>query len=207
MLAEYAKKLPAFDTNRSTPRSRRKLPRAANDAALTQAWRDMVDDMVLTEVIRRENVARLAKEKGKPDPNANETPVAEKLKARFRRLRNEVKEADTEDMVAMLLNAVARSYDPHSDYMGAREEQRFKDAIKASIRDGLTVAADANRFYGEYRLVKYAYFLQRNYLTEHKRKRDILGTWMSRMASSNGAVTIQTDVRPSMDFAPLRYSD
>lgn len=81
------------------------------------------------------------------------------------------------------------------------------DAIKASIRDGLTVAADANRFYGEYRLVKYAYFLQRNYLTEHKRKRDILGTWMSRMASSNGAVTIQTDVRPSMDFAPLRYSD
>ncbi len=133
MLAEYAKKLPAFDTNRSTPRSRRKLPRAANDAALTQAWRDMVDDMVLTEVIRRENVARLAKEKGKPDPNANETPVAEKLKARFRRLRNEVKEADTEDMVAMLLNAVARSYDPHSDYMGAREEQRFKDAIKASI--------------------------------------------------------------------------
>ena len=133
MLTEYSKKLPAFDSNRSTPRTRRKLPRAANDAALAQTWRDMVDDMVLTEVIRRENVARLAKEKGKPDPNANETPVAEKLKARFRRLRNEVKEADTEDMVATLLNAVARSYDPHSDYMGAREEQRFKDAIKASI--------------------------------------------------------------------------
>lgn len=133
MLAEYAKQLPAFDSDRSTPRSRRKLPRAANEAELSQAWRDMVDDMVLTEVIRRENVARLAKEKGKPDPNANETPVAEKLKARFRRLRNEVQEADTEDMVATLLNAVARSYDPHSDYMGAREEQRFKDAIKASI--------------------------------------------------------------------------
>lgn len=133
MLKEYEKQLPAFDSDRTTPRSRRKLPRAANKAALEQAWRDMVDDMVLTEVLRRENVARLAAEKGKPDPNANELPVAEKLQARLKRLRNEVQEADTEDMVAKLLNAVALSYDPHSDYMGAREEQRFKDMIKASI--------------------------------------------------------------------------
>ena len=133
MLKEYEKQMPAFDSDRMTPRSRRKLPRAANKAELEQAWRDMVDDMVLTEVLRRENVARMAAEKGKPDPNATELPVAEKLQARFKRLRNEVQEADTEDMVAKLLNAVALSYDPHSDYMGAREEQRFKDAIKASI--------------------------------------------------------------------------
>jgi len=81
------------------------------------------------------------------------------------------------------------------------------DAIKASILAGFTVAADANRFYGEYRLVKYAYFLQRNYLPEHKRKREALGAWMLRMASSSGAVTIQTDVRPSIGFEPLRYCD
>lgn len=133
MLKEYGNQLPTFDSDRTTPRSRRKLPRAANDEELSQTWRDMVDDMVLTEVIRRENVARLAAEKGKPDPNANELPVTEKLQARFKRLRNEVQEADVEDMVTALLNAVALSYDPHSDYMGAREEQRFKDMIKASI--------------------------------------------------------------------------
>lgn len=133
LLRQYSKQLPAFDSDRTTPRSRRKLPRAANEQELNQAWRDMVDDMVLTEILRRENVSRLAKEKGKPDPNANEAPVAEKLQARIKRLRNEVQEADTEDMVSTLLNAVARTYDPHSDYMGAREEQRFKDMIKASI--------------------------------------------------------------------------
>lgn len=133
ILREYEKALPAFDTDRTTPRSRRKVARAANDAELDQAWRDLIDDMVLSEVLRRENVARMAAEKGKPDPNATELPVAEKLQARFKRLRNEVQEADTEDMVARLLNAVALSYDPHSDYMGAREEQRFKDMIKASI--------------------------------------------------------------------------
>ena len=81
------------------------------------------------------------------------------------------------------------------------------EAIKASIRTGLTVAADANRFYGDYRLVKYAYFLQRNYLPEHKRKRNALGAWMIRMASSNGAANTPTNLRPSQDFAPLRYND
>lgn len=133
LLQEYAGAMPAFDSGRSVPRSRRKLDRAKNDAELDQVWRDTVANMVLTEVVRRENVARLAKEKGKPDPNAKEAPVAEKIRARFKRLRNEVQEADMEDMVSLLLNAVARSYDPHSDYMGAREEQRFKDMIKASI--------------------------------------------------------------------------
>ncbi len=133
ILRSYSKGLPVFDSDRTAPRVRRRLPRAANSAALDQAWRDMVDDMVLTEVIRRENVARLAAEQGKPDPNADELPVPDKLMARLRRQRNEVQEADTEHMVSVLLNAVAHSYDPHSDYMSAREEQRFKDAIRASI--------------------------------------------------------------------------
>lgn len=133
LLHDYAGKMPAFGSDRTVPRSRRKVDRAMDDGELDQVWHDTVENMVLTEVVRRENVARLAKEKGKPDPNAKEASVAEKLQARFKRLRNEVQEADMEDMVSQLLNAVARSYDPHSDYMGAREEQRFKDIIKASI--------------------------------------------------------------------------
>lgn len=133
LLASYEQQLPAFDEDRSTLRSRRKSPRAKNNAELEQAWRDMVDDMVLTEVIRRENVSRLAREKGKADPVLKEKSIPEKLSARLKRLRNEVQESDVEDMVAMLLHAVASSYDPHSDYMSAREEQRFKDMIKASI--------------------------------------------------------------------------
>ncbi len=133
ILRSYGDKLPSFDSDRSLPRSRRKLPRAANAAALDQVWKDQVEDMLLTEVSRRENVARLAKEKGKPDPNAREGSVTEKILARLKRRRCEVQEADREDMVSFLLNAVAHVYDPHSDYMGAREEQRFKDMIKASI--------------------------------------------------------------------------
>ena len=133
ILREYAKNPPSFDSDRSVPRSRRKLPRAKDDAELDQVWRDQVEDMLLTEISRRENVARIAAEKGKPDPNANEISPVDKILARLKRLRLEVQEADLEDMVSQLLNAVAHVYDPHTDYMGAREEQRFKDMIKASI--------------------------------------------------------------------------
>ncbi len=133
MLHEYAKQMPAFDSERTAPRSRRKLPRAKNAAELDQVWRDQVDDMILTEVLRRENLQKLAEEKGKPSPVAKEMPVTDKMLARIKRMRNEIQEADREDMVSYLLNAVAHVYDPHSDYMGAREEQRFKDMIKASI--------------------------------------------------------------------------
>lgn len=133
LLQQYKSTMPAFNSDKTIARSRRKVERALDDAALDQVWRNQVEDMVLTEVMRRENVARLAKEKGKPDPNAKEISVADKILARLKRQRCEILESDLEDMVSHLLNAVAHVYDPHSDYMGAREEQRFKDAIKASI--------------------------------------------------------------------------
>ncbi len=133
LLQGYAKKMPSFDSDRVVPRTRRKLPRARNAAELDQVWRDQVEDMILTEVLRRENLESLAAAKGKTSPVAKEMPVADKMLARIKRMRNEIQEADREDMVSYLLNAVAHVYDPHSDYMGAREEQRFKDMIKASI--------------------------------------------------------------------------
>ncbi len=133
LLQQYKTTMPAFNSDKTIARSRRKVERAKNSAELDQVWRNQVEDMVLTEVMRRENVARLAKEKGKPDPNAKEIPPADKILARLKRQRCEIQESDLEDMVSHLLNAVAHVYDPHSDYMGAREEQRFKDAIKASI--------------------------------------------------------------------------
>lgn len=133
LIRAYDKKPPAFTSDRELPRTRRKLPRAADDAELDKVWQDQVEDMMLSEILRRENLAALAKEQGKPDPTAKEMSVVEKLLARLKRRRVEVQEADAEDMVSHLLNAVAHVYDPHSDYMGAREEQRFKDMIRASI--------------------------------------------------------------------------
>jgi len=86
------------------------------------------------------------------------------------------------------------------------------DAVKEAIRAGRSVAADDNKFYGEYRLVKYAYFLQRNYFPGHDQKRFELGAAMLRMASSQDSsdpklVGAVQNPRPSRDFEPLRYKD
>ncbi|MBQ5664396.1 MAG: hypothetical protein IIV41_00840 [Akkermansia sp.] len=42
LLQEYSRAMPSFDSDRSVPRSRRKLPRAENAAELDQLWRDQV---------------------------------------------------------------------------------------------------------------------------------------------------------------------
>ena len=133
LLNSYNGKLPSFDSDRSVERSRRKVDRAADEAALEQVWHDQVENMLLSEQIRRDNLAKLAAEKGKSDPSAKDVSVIEKVRSRIKRRRSEVQEADLEDMVTDVLNAVAASYDPHSDYMGARAEQRFKDMMGASI--------------------------------------------------------------------------
>ena len=62
----------------------------AKDAAeLDQVWRDQVEDMILTEVLRRENLTALAAAKGKESPLTKEKSVTEKMQARVKRMRNE----------------------------------------------------------------------------------------------------------------------
>ncbi|MFI3244420.1 MAG: carboxy terminal-processing peptidase [Akkermansia sp.] len=129
----YKGQLPAFDSERTIARTRRDLPWAADEAALDQLWKDLIEDMMLTEVISRENLIKLAKEQGKEAPKPKEMSVDEQVLARLTRMRNTVQEQDLQDIVSELLSSVAHVYDPHSDYMGAREEQRFMDMLRASL--------------------------------------------------------------------------
>ena len=115
---------------------------------------------------------------------------------------------------------IVGSSDSHGCFGDALEPGNFTvvfadeldpEALKTSIAAGLTVAGNDNKLYGDYRLVKYAYFLQRNYFPEHKKKRNALGAWMVRMASSNGETDDPNDkrkaIRPSQDFPKLRYTE
>ena len=84
------------------------------------------------------------------------------------------------------------------------------DSIKRAIREGKTVAGNKNKLYGDYRLVKYGYFLLRNYYPQHKKLRDGLGAWMLRLASSGLGADSEiaahlSQPRPSEIFEPLRW--
>lgn len=123
-----------FDKDKSIERSRRKTAAWPKDEAeMQQVWKDMVEEQLLSEILRRETVARLAKEQNKPDPLANEKPAEEKLLMRYERIQRNIQETDLEDVAETLLSAVALTYDPHTDYMGARQVDRFKISMGTEL--------------------------------------------------------------------------
>ena len=84
------------------------------------------------------------------------------------------------------------------------------EAIKDAIRTGYAVGGHDNCLFGDYRLVKYAYFLLRNFYPAHDAERVKLGTAMQRYASAQD-VTNETlraalvTPRPSEMFGQRRY--
>ncbi len=125
--------MPNFNTKRSVPRSRKDIAWEKDAAALERVWDDQITDMLLSEELRRENLEKLAREKGEVYKDASPLNAHEKILARLKRLRTGILETDLQDMVSTLLNSISTVYDPHSSYMGARQQQRFLDMMKAEL--------------------------------------------------------------------------
>ena len=84
------------------------------------------------------------------------------------------------------------------------------EGIKSAIRAGRTVAGDGNKLYGEYRLVKYAYFLLKNYYEAHNALSDRLGAEMIRYASGKKTQEMRQvleSIRPHELFGKLLYRE
>ncbi|WPX40291.1 carboxy terminal-processing peptidase [Akkermansia sp. N21116] len=123
-----------FDRKEYVPLSRRKVNWPKDEEEMNKVWHDMVEEQLLSEILRRETMARLAREQNKPDPAASEKSPKEKLSLRYERLLRNVKESsDEEDVASALLSAVALAYDPHTEYMDARETDEFRSSMDMSI--------------------------------------------------------------------------
>ena len=84
------------------------------------------------------------------------------------------------------------------------------ESIKQAILEGKTIAGDGYKLYGNYRLVKYGYFLRWNYFPEHAHQRRELGAQMQFYASRQPGPESKEGqelklIRPSERFAALRY--
>lgn len=123
-----------FDRDTYVPRVRRKAERPKNEEEMKAVWRDMVEEQMLSEILRREMISKLAEEQGKPDPSASEKSPREKLELRYSRILRNLKESsEDEDKANALLSAVARTLDPHTEYLGVREMERFKSSMGGSM--------------------------------------------------------------------------
>jgi carboxyl-terminal processing protease len=105
----------------------------ADEAEAKRVWESQIKEAVLSETLRREMLTRMAKEQDKADPGADDIDPREKVSLRYKRLLASVQDADEEDVANYFLSAVARAYDPHTDYMSFREMNRFKGDMKNEL--------------------------------------------------------------------------
>jgi len=122
-----------FDKDESVMMSRKNAPWPKNDKEAASLWRLQIKEAVLGEVLRRELLTKLAKEQGKPDPGTDDRNPKDKVSLRYKRFLSSVKDVDEEEIANYFLSAVARAYDPHTDYMSFREMNRFKDGMKNEL--------------------------------------------------------------------------
>ncbi len=122
-----------FSKDETTMRSRKEAPWPKDEAEANALWHQQLKEAVLSENLRREMVARMAKEKGKEDPLKGERDPKERLALRYERFLHSVNDVDEEEIAKYFLSAVARAYDPHTDYMGFRDMERFKDGMKNAL--------------------------------------------------------------------------
>lgn len=122
-----------FNADESVMLSRKNAPWPKNEKEAAELWRLQIKEAVLSEVLRREMLTKLAKEQGKPDPGSDDRSPKEKVSLRYKRFLSSVKDVDEEEIANYFLSSVARAYDPHTDYMSFREMNRFKDGMKNEL--------------------------------------------------------------------------
>lgn len=122
-----------FTADESVLLSRKNAPWPKNEAQASELWRLQIKEAVLSETLRRGLLSKLAKEQGKNDPGSHDRSPKEKVSLRYKRFLASVKDVDEEEISNYFLSAVARSYDPHTDYMSFREMNRFRDGMKNEL--------------------------------------------------------------------------
>ncbi|MBC7980204.1 MAG: carboxy terminal-processing peptidase [Armatimonadetes bacterium] len=122
-----------FTGSEAVMMSRKEAAWPKNETEAKQTWALQIKEAVLGETLRREVLARMAKEQGKEDPSSKDIDPSAKVSLRYKRLLASVMDVDDEDVANYFLSAVSRAYDPHTDYMSFREMSRFKDGMKNEL--------------------------------------------------------------------------
>ena len=122
-----------FSSDEVVMRTRKDADWPASSQAAEEAWKLQIEEALLSEILRREAVKRLAEEQGKKNPLDGDKDPAEKIAQRYERFQLSIESADEEDVANYFLSAVAAAHDPHTDYMSSREMERFRSGMANSL--------------------------------------------------------------------------
>jgi len=123
----------SFDSDRSVMLSRKDAKWAVSEKEAKQLWHDQVEQALLSETLRRENIAELAKKQGKDDPLKGKDAPGKMISLRFERILHAINDVTDEDIADRFLSAVAKSYDPHTDYFSKSQMERFMSGMQNSL--------------------------------------------------------------------------
>jgi len=119
-----------FDKDETLASDREDAAWPKDAAEATNLWRLQLKEALLSENLRRQEIARRAKEQGKEDPLKDQPTGKTKISQRYERFFKTTEGADAEDISNYFLSAVARAHDPHSEYFSDRELQQFRVNIQ-----------------------------------------------------------------------------
>ena len=122
-----------FDTHREVMLDREDANWPATEQEAKQIWHDQVEQALLSEMLRRDSIADLAKKQGKEDPLKSKKAPGEMISMRYERILKAINTSDKEDIADRFLSAIAKSYDPHTDYFSMSEMERFMSGMKNSL--------------------------------------------------------------------------
>lgn len=125
-----------FDTDRSVEISRDKSPWPKNAADAESIWVARLEESLLRERLRADEVAAKIKEnpeKAKDYKLEDPQATVEKILKRYKRVLENVRETDAEEVADIFLSALTASYDPHTDYMSFSEDEQFRTSMNNSL--------------------------------------------------------------------------
>ncbi|MCP5536352.1 MAG: carboxy terminal-processing peptidase [Akkermansiaceae bacterium] len=122
-----------FDSHRKMMISRKDANWPATEQEAKQIWHDQVEQALLSELLRRESIHELAEKQGKADPMINKKAPGEMISLRFKRILQGINTATEEDIADEFFSAIAKSYDPHTDYFSMSEMERFMSGMQNSL--------------------------------------------------------------------------
>lgn len=129
-----------FDSNRTVEISRKDAKWAPGGEAYDQLWRDLIEGDLLREYIadyaekhsKEREKARGKIPAEKSESNPKET-AQQKIEKRYDRILKAVTGNKTEDVANYFMKAIARSYDPHSEYFSNQDFENFRIGMNKSL--------------------------------------------------------------------------
>jgi carboxyl-terminal processing protease len=112
---------------------RQKLPFPTDPAMLDEIWRKRLANDILNERLYEVRHPRKARAAGDSKEVAVEKSAEQKVAEFYQKHYKKVEQYGEENVAAYFLSAMCRAYDPHSDYLGLQEKEKFDNDMKKKL--------------------------------------------------------------------------